>query len=254
MYFIHLLIFFYNRKQLILYDFKILCRNGSSDLLAKLFPGLETTPDATFDVALTFDCDKYANNTEFLSSISQIKRHLLGGPMYTAFSALESGSSVPASSYAYRMNEMMFLSTAADKVVVIYLVDFQETMDKAMSRIFLQDFVEGQRSVRTAPPVSFSKEPPQELASFKFPVRENVSGYISFSIEKRHIEGAKKDTAITLLTGFRSYLHYHIKCSKTYLQMRMRKRVTGWLQVLNRAVPEVETEKKTATGKTFTRK
>jgi hypothetical protein len=36
--------------------------------------------------------------------------------------------------------------------------------------------------------------------------------------------------------------------------MRMRKRVAGWMQVLNRAVPEVETEKKTATGKTFERK
>lgn len=37
--------------------------------------------------------------------------------------------------------------------------------------------------------------------------------------------------------------------------MRMRKRVAGWMLVLNRAVPEYEnTEKKTAAGKTFTRK
>lgn len=80
------------------------------------------------------------------------------------------------------------------------------------------------------------------------------AGFISFALEQRHVKGKAKDKAITLLTGFRNYLHYHIKCSKTYLHMRMRKRVAGWLQVLNRAVPVIESEKKTASGKTFSRK
>jgi actin related protein 2/3 complex subunit 2 len=58
-----------------------------------------------------------------------------------------------------------------------------------------------------------------------------------------------------MFTSFRNYLHYHIKCSKTYLHMRMRKRVVGWMQVLNRALPDLEGgEKKTAGGKTFVRK
>ena len=56
---------------------------------------------------------------------------------------------------------------------------------------------------------------------------ETADGYISFGIEKRNIEGNKKDVVINLLTGFHSYLYYHIKCTKTYLQMRMRKRVVG---------------------------
>jgi hypothetical protein len=34
----------------------------------------------------------------------------------------------------------------------------------------------------------------------------------------------------------------------------MRQRVAGWLQVLNRAIPAKETEKKTSAGKTFVRK
>ena len=39
------------------------------------------------------------------------------------------------------------------------------------------------------------------------------------------------------------------------LHMRMRKKVNGWLQVLNRAfMPAEEKEKKTSSGKTFTRK
>jgi actin related protein 2/3 complex, subunit 2 len=102
--------------------------------------------------------------------------------------------------------------------------------------------------------VSYSREPPGELSNVSFPYNSNAAGFISFALEERHVQGDKKDAAITMLTGFRNYLHYHIKSSKTYLHMRMRKKVVGWLQVLNRAVPEVETEKKTAAGKTFTRK
>lgn len=121
-----------------------------------------------------------------------------------------------------------------------------------------------------------------ELADVQFEYANDIAGFLSFGLEKRyvkisphhryffpvttyyffvrpralnrHVQGERMQTAITLLLGFRNYLHYHIKCSKTYLHMRMRKRVAGWMQVLNRAVPEVETEKKTAAGKTFSRK
>lgn len=240
-----------------LYIIHLLYRHGSTELLAKIFPGLEKSPDAGFNVCLEFDADKYANNTVFLTNIADLKRHLLGGPLVQAFDTLVSGATPgPVTSFQFRTSEILYIcpSAAKDKVTVIFLIDFNEGIDKAISKVFLQEFVEGQRAIRTAPPVSYTKEPPLELSSLKLAPTPTKSGYIAFSLEKRHVEGAKKDQAVTLLTGFRSYLLYHIKCTKTYLQMRMRKRVAGWLQVLNRAVPEVETEKKTAAGKTFTRK
>ena len=56
--------------------------------------------------------------------------------------------------------------------------------------------------------------------------------------------------------AFRHYLHYHIKAAKTNLHMRMRRKVRGWLQVLNRASlsSDAPKEKKTISGRTFTRK
>ena len=229
-------------------------RNGTTDLLNRIFPDIQVTPDPTFHFCLQFDCDKFTNNTEFLNNVSQLKRHILGGPLDRAFTDLDKGNAPGSLSvYPYRMSETLYICPAAGKCTVIFLVDFQDSIDKAMAKIFLQEFVEGQRAVRTAPPVSYSKEPPLELSSLKLVPRDNIAGFIAFSLEKRHVEGPKKENAITLLTIFRSYLHYHIKCAKTYLQMRMRKRVAGWLQVLNRAVPEIEKEKKTAGGKTFSR-
>ena len=241
---------------LLLYVYVIIISNGSSELIARLFPGLDSTPDVSFDLCLQFDCDIYANNTEFLDNISSIKRHIMGGPLHKEFSALLNGTSTikPPLVFPYRPNECFFIFSSESKIVVGFSVDMQDSTDRAMAKIFLQEFVESQRAVRTAPPVSFSKDVPGELLGSNINLKDSSVGFILFSIEKRYIEGNKMDNVITLLTGFRSYLLYHIKCTKTYLQMRMRKRVAGWLQVLNRAVPTTETEKKTATGKTFIRK
>jgi actin related protein 2/3 complex, subunit 2 len=216
---------------------------------------MEAEPDNGFNVALEFNCDNLANPEETLNQVSQLKRHLLGGPIYRAFLALASRSSpAPGAVINYRRNEVIYVCPSPAKVTVVYLLDFADPTDQALAKVFLQEFVEAQRTIRAAPPVSFSKEPPQELSSMLTgPANPKAAGYLSFAFEDRHVQGDRLNGAVTMLTGFRNYLHYHIKCSKTYLHMRMRKRVAGWLQVLNRAVPEAESEKKTATGKTFAR-
>eukprot|EP01034_Spumella_vulgaris_P024195 gene24195-30514_t len=210
---------------------------GAQAVIDRLFPGGETTPADGYNLAIQFDCDTLTDPATFLANISELRKHVMGGPLDHAFSNLLAKTSVTAPPLVveYRKNESMFVCTSPSKVVVIFLVDFADATDKAVAKVFLQEFVEAQRTVRTAPPVNYQKDPPGELL-------------------ERHVSGAGKDKAISLLTGFRNYLHYHIKCSKTYLHMRMRKRVAGWMQVLNRAMPEVESEKKTAAGKTFSRK
>jgi actin related protein 2/3 complex subunit 2 len=67
-------------------------------------------------------------------------------------------------------------------------------------------------------------------------------GYIMFQVFKSHVEGDKLERAVTSFCGFRPYLHYHIKASKSQLHARMRRRVTLLLKVLNRASPDVASE------------
>jgi actin related protein 2/3 complex subunit 2 len=59
--------------------------------------------------------------------------------------------------------------------------------------------------------------------------------------------GPTREATISQIHLFRDYLHYHIKCCKAYMHSRMRKRVSEFLKVLNRAKPE--TAKKTAASK-----
>jgi hypothetical protein len=55
--------------------------------------------------------------------------------------------------------------------------------------------------------------------------------------------------SITHIQLFRDYLHYHIKCSKAYMHSWMRKRVTEFQKILNRAKlesePSADKERKT---------
>lgn len=227
-------------------------------MLDRLFPGMSARPDDGFNVAVEFNLDTITDKPRFLQNISELRRNVFGGPLDRAFTALTQrrSESVPAASipkFEYRKGETIFICPSNSKVVVIFLVDFADVTDKAIAKVFLQEFVEAQRTVRTAPPVSYSKEPPGELAGVSVAYSGDSAGFLSFALEERHVQGPRQEAAITLLTGFRNYLHYHIKCSKTYLHMRMRKRVAGWMQVLNRAMPDVESEKKTAGGKTFNR-
>ena len=135
-------------------------------------------------------------------------------------------------------------------------------MEQAIARVFLQEFADVHKRVSGAPPVQFTRDEPLELKGVPGLTRSaNFVGYISFAVFATHVDSdVKRTKVVTLVQGFRNYLHYHIKASKSYLHMRMRSRVVSLLQVLNRAVPDKKTaEEKTAgmktmSGKTFTRR
>ena len=65
-------------------------RNGSAEVLTRLFPGMEVAPDAGYDVGIEFDCDRLpVDAKQLLSDLSELKRHVFGGPLDRAFRALQ---------------------------------------------------------------------------------------------------------------------------------------------------------------------
>ena len=143
-------------------------------------------------------------------------------------------------------------------MTIVFSVDFPEESDRAYCRIFLQQLQDCGRKINNAPPVVFSeaKNPPMEIADY---VKESplIVGFVSFTIFDSHVKTPEKlNKTIDNLIGFRNYLHFHIKASKTNLHMRMRRKVNGWIQIVNRAIMTSEKPKdmKTSSGKTFTRK
>jgi len=226
---------------------------GGKELLAKYYGALlQSTPEQGYDATLQVDLDKLPSQKDDLPiKLALFKRHLFAAPFQKAI------DKKPADiiTFAYRPEENVYIKSDPDRVTVIFDIQFRDADDIVFSKVFLQEFVDARRTINQAPAVSFSqKEPPLELKGVKGVKAGDNNGFVSFVLFAHHIAENNLDRTIDLIQTFRDYLHYHIKCSKAYMHMRMRTRVDTLLQILNRARPEpVDVVKKTASGKTFKR-
>ena len=104
--------------------------------------------------------------------------------------------------------------------------------------------------IQNAPQVLFTnREPPLEIRHVPGLRDSEDIGYVTFVLFPRHFANPHVAAGtISHIQLFRDYLHYHIKCSKAYMQSRMRHRVSEFQKVLNRAKTEVASgERKTVT-------
>lgn len=187
-----------------------------------------------------------------IKQVSLLKRNLLAVPIFQALTYFDQWSpdpklnakeKSPLFKLEYREQEAFHVQAFADHLVIVFSATFQDQTDALIGKLFLQEFVDARRgsSMQDTPQVIYSKDPPSEIASdplFSPQKGASSAGYISFILFPRHLQpGKRRDTAIDMLVGFRSYYHYHIKCSKAYLHSKLRAKMAESLKVLNRAYP-----------------
>lgn len=187
-----------------------------------------------------------------LLKVSGLKRNMMAAVFARAFDAALQGQAVPLIELDYRSDETMWIQVTGDRVVVIFSVHFKVADDLTYGKVFLSEF---SKNISGAPSCDTKLgQAPLEIASAP-EYKKNAPAYVSFLLENRHIVPQKRDATINGIFQFRTYLHYHIKCNKANLHIKMRKRVVLLLQILNRAKQEPEnSEKKVASGRTFVRK
>jgi actin related protein 2/3 complex subunit 2 len=212
-----------------------------------------------YDVTLKVDVNKFPSDKKrAMESIASVKRHLLAGPISSAFDSVSSGNPGKAVGVEYRPGEHFWVVPQKDQLTVIFSVLFRDPSDVPVAKVFLQEFAEARRQggLGTAPPVTYTDDVPLELKGMNVTPMKNKS-FVSFVIFPRNWEGAKRKVTLDMLVQFRTNLLYHIKAAKSYLHARMRAKIVSWLKLLKQAQPEipgVDKEKKTATGRTFVRK
>jgi len=193
---------------------------------------------------------------KFADKYASVKNHFFAAPITERMQAATKGETLPGliDIPLRSHNERMFVQQdGVDRLTVIFSICFSDPDDVVMGRVFLNVFTQ---AVAGAPTVSFNPAGvPLELkAAQNLPIASNAKlpvSYVTLVVYARHWAGGKaQDAAFSLIT-FRNYLHYHIKCCKSYLHTRMRNKVSYLLQLLNRARQDAPKEKKTATGKTF---
>lgn len=251
-------------------------------------------PEDGYNFSIVIDLEKAAqlspeDQNSLVSKLALLRRNALSAPFNKAFErydALSSEqpkttkkgsiyiteqSSVPVenneviATIRYRDDETIYIRPSNDRVTVIFTALFKDETDRIFGSVFLQEFVDARkRLIQNAPQVLFSPaEPPLELrhlpefANFKYGEQYqdlNTKGFVTFVLFPRHLTIQKRENTISQIELFRTYFHYHIKASKAYLHARMRKRVSEYLKILNRAKPDQEEkdiQRKTASGRTF---
>ena len=233
--------------------------NGAAEMIANVYEGLFTEEaEEGFDLTLCFDIANLPEDPETLvSKCSELKRNLMAAPLEQAFMAVQQKTAPPPPcSLPFREDEWMYIFPGDSKVTVFFSVCFKDQNEQAIARVFLQEFAEAKQRVKSGPPVKFDFDPPQELQGMDITLPQGHVGFLNFIVFESHVSTAERlVNSATLLQSFRSYLHYHIKASKSYLATRMRTRVTSLLQTLREAKPKGASKaKKNAKGKTFVRR
>jgi len=166
---------------------------------------------------------------------------------------------LPALQLQIRELETCWIICKPDRVVVIFTIHLDDEVDVALGRAFCQEFQETGRPPTNSPlPCTFSESkesPPSDLRGVPLATMPNV-GFISFALSDQLVRGASEERLLTLarpIMTFRNFFNFHLKSSKSYLHSRLRKRLDGWAQNLNRTrrVKRSGEKRRLITGKEF---
>jgi len=231
---------------------------GGQEAVTKTFGDKAISPADNFDVSIQVNLDTEDKKEEIIKKITLIKSTVIGGVFRHFYTKLQKGETAAPFKFNLRGDTTIYFIPDKDRVVTVFGLDFKEKVDRAVAKVFMNEFVDARKTIGFAPPIAWGVAPPSELKAFG--INEPIPGtlgFLSFAILKDHV--AKDDVLtriIDVLQGFRNYVQYHIKCSKSYFHSRMRARAKELLKVLNRAKqvdPDGEKVRRTITGRTFTR-
>lgn len=204
-----------------------------------------TYADST--LTLKIDCDDLPEAPEIVvAKIANLKRKVYGAPFDQCLHALSSGdSSITPFCYKYRKDSRIFLTPGDGHVAVVVQIIFADTTDQELAKIVLQEFAEAQRAVSGSPAAFFKiDELPKAAQDAAKGSKEDLSEgdclgfFLQLTINKNHVKTVEKRERITgLMINLRSYLLYHMKCTKAYLLSRMRTKHHDLIKALNRSRP-----------------
>lgn len=234
---------------------------GGKTALEKYYPDLKTD-EAAEGTSLTVrvNLNDVKDKEKLATDLSMLRCYVMGGLFEHYFRAQQKGEVLEKKKVNLINDTTVYFCPSGDRTVVVFAVNFSDNTDKTIAKVFLQEFQDARRTLGSAPPCKWSEESPKELID-NFDIKGDAKnmgylGFISFAVLKSHVEESRLPQVVKVMQSFRSYLQYHIKCSKTLFHSRMRARIKSLLQVLNRAKLENEDKsktKKTASGKTWKR-
>lgn len=137
----------------------------------------------------------------------------------------------------YHPREPFFVVKQPANIITIFPMRFKEDSDVIIATAFFQELMDAGSSeaCAKAPPCHWSPIPPPELRGEPIEDLSTNGGFVSFEISSRHVEGKKLDKTVWSLLNFYAFVKYHVKCTRSFIQRRMRKRLESLVEALQKA-------------------
>ena len=224
-------------------------KNGAMEYLTEIYGDAIKEEEGDYNLVLTVDtCDK-GKEAEHAMKVAKLQTYMLMAPVMVLIKKMNAGQADDkVIQIDYRPGESYWIRAQGDRLTVIFSVTFELKDDGVFGRVFINEMSKSQAGCPGCDVVIRKNAPPPgELKGVQGLGEDNC--YLSFLLEKRHLNNPEK--TLEQLMTCRNYINYHIKCSKAFLHIRMRNKVNALQLILNRAKPEREVEKKTASGRSF---
>ncbi|GAV70614.1 P34-Arc domain-containing protein [Cephalotus follicularis] len=137
----------------------------------------------------------------------------------------------------YHLREPFYVIRQQQKITVVFPIRFKEYSDVIIATAFFQELMDvgSSKDLAKAPPCCWSPIPPPELRGEPLEDLSTNGGFATFDISSGHVEGRKLDKTVWSLLNFYAYVKHHIKCTRGFIQRRMRKRLDSLVEVLQKA-------------------
>ncbi|CBI23704.3 hypothetical protein VitviT2T_006785 [Vitis vinifera] len=142
----------------------------------------------------------------------------------------------------YHPREPFFVIRQPQKITAVFPMRFRENSDVIIATAFFQELMDvgSSEAWAKAPPCTWSPIPPPELRGELFEDLSTNGGFVSFDIFSHHVEGKQLDKTVWSLLNFYAYVKYHVKCTRGFIQRRMKNRLESLVEVLQNASMEEE--------------
>ncbi|XP_050216736.1 actin-related protein 2/3 complex subunit 2B [Mercurialis annua] len=146
----------------------------------------------------------------------------------------------------YHPREPFYVIKKPQKLTAIFPMRFKEPSDVVIATAFFQELMDVGSSERwaKAPPCTWSPIPPPELRGEPIEDLSTNGGFVSFDISSRHVEGKKLEKTVWSLLNFYAYTRNHVKCTRGFIQRRMKKRLESLVEVLHMEIQDVNEDGK----------
>lgn len=113
--------------------------------------------DVTLYIPLDVENIKSYISSKYDVELSRIKNHSIGGVYKEYFTALKDNKSLDKN-LTYNLHDdcTIYIIPKSDRVTIIFELNFTDKVDRAIGKVFLQEFIESKRRIGAAPPCTYS--------------------------------------------------------------------------------------------------